>query len=120
MTGQDPWADVKRERELREGVHAPGVFEWQRHLLASRDLDFKARAVGLALSTYGNADGSSIFPSQRRIARDLNVNRDTAGRAMRSLEAGGWLKVVRSVVGQPKEYRLSAPPGLGLAPSFDE
>ena len=54
------------------------------------------RFVLLSLADYADADGS-CFPSYKRTAQRCAINRNTAIRTIKSLEADGWLTVEQQV-----------------------
>ena len=57
------------------------------------DLDATARLVLLALTSWANNKGGSIFPSQKTVARLLELDPQTVKRAMRRLRDGGVIEV---------------------------
>ena len=63
--------------------------------------------VLLVLATFGNSDGSSIFPSHQTIASCVGRSRRQVRRCIKQLLDDGVLELVRAGKGKsPAEYRL--------------
>lgn len=86
-------------------------FVWEQAIRDAK-LGPTVTAVALVLSTYANADGTSIHPGEARVADGLGTSRSTVTRALQKLRGEEWLTKVRdgnSRTGQADEYRLSLP-----------
>jgi hypothetical protein len=98
-----------------------GRFEWE-HVIRSAQLAKPAGGrrpkaslplVALTLATYANPDGSNVFPSQGRVAKGHGISTDTVRRALRDLEALGYLLRVREATAtRGAEYVLTLPQAL--------
>lgn len=86
-------------------------FEWEQALRASA-LSAKARHIGHLMATYASADGTNIFPGNKRLAEGAAVSARTVSTAVRDLRDGGWVERTRqgnSRNGQTDVYRLRLP-----------
>lgn len=63
--------------------------------LRGADLTLAERAVLLDLWTYSDADMANAWPPKARIADDCNMSRDGVRKALRSLEAKGYIVPVK-------------------------
>jgi len=95
---------------------APFVMTWQRSI---RDAPMPAarKGFGLILSTWGNGDGTRIFPSIETLT-DVGYSRATVYRHLGDLEEDGWIVCERRGGGRIKGgkyasnvYRLTLPRG---------
>lgn len=68
---------------------------WSRRVDGDTSLTFTARLVGRWLALYGDPDGRHIFPSQQRLAHELQLATGTVSRAICELEDAGWVWVQR-------------------------
>lgn len=95
-------------------------FEWEQEL-RSRYAAERGRpvpqemAIGLLLATYGNADGTSIFPTQARMRDQLGYARTSLKPivdGIRNLRESGWIHEIKkgNQVEGPSRYRLIIPP----------
>jgi hypothetical protein len=91
----DPATRRPRSKKTIEIVEAKGVdanrYPWTRAFRGSK-IPMNAKAVGLVVASYGNADGSSNHPGLTRLAHDLGVDEKTARRHLESLERSGWMR----------------------------
>jgi len=94
---------------------------WRRRVHANTTLTFSAWVVAIMLADHGNRDGTCIYPSQERLAQELNLSTGTVSRAVCELEDAGFLRVKRSKPRQDCEtgrfaradtnrYTLTVPP----------
>jgi len=94
---------------------------WRRRVHANTTLTFSAWAVAIVLADHGNRDGTCIYPSQERLAAELNLATGTISRGVCELEDAGYLRVKRSKPRQDCEtgrfaradtnrYTLTVPP----------
>lgn len=72
------------------------------------------KLVALTLATYGDPDGSNIFPSQRRLVAVTQLGETTVRKALKYLRANGllWRAERGSNLGQAgiaDRYRLTLP-----------
>lgn len=94
-----------------------GRFEWERRFrsaaLGKRGTARAATlAVGFAMATYADGDGSNIFPGRERLATDLGVSESTVKRELTALEGLGYLIKTREhnrSKGLAATYRLAVP-----------
>jgi hypothetical protein len=94
----DPWASVGQVGNALK-------FEWQRELYRAR-LGLTTTAVGVILSTYADLDGTSIYPSFKKLAEGIGMDRGTFSNHAAKLVELGVLKIHRSADGQPTVYHL--------------
>lgn len=91
----DPATRRPRSKKPIEIVEAKGVdaarFPWTRAFRGSK-IPMNAKAVGLVVASYGNADGSSNHPGLTRLARDFDVDEKTIRRHLETLERAGWMR----------------------------
>jgi len=52
----------------------PFFFRWQEAVRKARNLQAPTKALLFILSTYGDMDGNSIFPSKKQLAADLDLH----------------------------------------------
>jgi len=94
---------------------------WRRRVHANTTLTFSAWAVAIVLADHGNRDGTCIYPSQERLADELNLATGTISRGVCELEDAGYLRVKRSkprqdcetghfTRGDTNRYTLCVPP----------
>lgn len=105
----------------RQAVEKPqrvGRFDWERAIrsahLAKPASGNRPKAslplVALTLATYANRDGTRVFPSQGSIAKGQGISVDTVRRALRDLEALGYLvRVAEATPTRATEYVLTLP-----------
>ncbi|MBA9005990.1 hypothetical protein [Thermomonospora cellulosilytica] len=116
------------------GITPLGRFEWERAIRRVR-LGFydsprqdpkrwvrhaTVQQVALVIATYGDLDGSRVFPSAERVARVCELDVRTVETCLRRLRALHLLQMVRprrspgrrGGPGRPAEYRLTAPTDL--------
>lgn len=91
----DPATRRPRPKKSIEIVEAKGAdatrFPWTRAFRNSK-IPMNAKAVGLVVASYGNADGSSNHPGLTRLARDFDVDEKTIRRHLETLERAGWMR----------------------------
>ena len=84
-------------------------FQWQRKVWEAEDLSVYDKAVLLNLGLYfHNEQTGRCNPSILTISQKINCSRSAVKRAIRKLEALGWLIVVRHLAGgdcNPNDYR---------------
>lgn len=67
-------------------------WEWQRQVLADADLNDKAKLVAAAMvSQFFDMHRAEFSPGYTALAKALSTSLETIKRAIRALEAGGWL-----------------------------
>jgi hypothetical protein len=86
------------------------VVAWREVLLAS-GVGWRARYIGLVLSTHMDRDGGSCFPSLTRLQRETRLGRTTVCAGLRELELAGLLERARGGRGRPTRYRATSSPG---------
>lgn len=104
--GQPP--RIRKPPPRRLGHHGPGVPTWSQRgkpdrrreswilmLMAASLVTAKAKEIGAYLARFGDPDGSHIWPSQARVAKELSVSTGTVSRAVCELEDAGWLLIQR-------------------------
>jgi hypothetical protein len=70
----------------------PFRFTWERAVMnPTNGLSTRARHLALTLATFGNIDGTSIFPTNKTLARAMGISVETVMRAKRELIAAGLL-----------------------------
>jgi len=74
---------------------APGVSaaRWRRDVLRHSKLKPTERLVAVALADFMDATGGNCRPSHEGIATRTGLHRNAVGRALRRLEAAGWIDV---------------------------
>ena len=72
---------------------APYKVEWERALLRDGCLPLPAIAVGMAMASYANPDGTRSRVGQARLARDLGTSDRTVRKWQKVLASAGWLKL---------------------------
>ena len=90
-------------------------FRWERALVAS-ELPTRAKAVGLVMAMYADADGGSVFPGVERLATETGQGARTVKRALAELRSAAYVALVSSGQwrrGKADEYRLSLPSASG-------
>ncbi len=92
------------------------LFEWRRLVASEHGPHPTMRHVLLTLSLHMNADGSSCYPSIRRLAVESGLHRGTVNRHLQLAEEDGWLdRTLRGLQGQGwkrLEYRPAFPRGV--------
>lgn len=85
-------------------------WEWEKALRDS-DLSAGARTVALWASTWGDKDGSGIYPSLEALAAACRMDARTVKKYRDEAERVGWLVCVVSGGGRhrPNVYRLAIP-----------
>src|SRR6478735_2122152 len=84
--------------------------EWQQQIWDCPNMNPTAVAICLAIGSHGNwSESQTVWPSRQRIASMVNVSRETVGKYMTALEEQGWLKVVRILKDNVREYELCKP-----------
>lgn len=101
-----------------EEVHGSARYEWER-IVRRVVMPPPAKLVALALATYGNQDGTSIFPGNERLTAVTCQGEKTVRRALDWLRSGYLIERVRegSRGGRrayADEYRLIVPSDLLL------
>lgn len=74
----------------------------------------RIKAVAYRLANYADSDGSRVRPGLARLAVDLEISYDTAGRAVQHLASLGLLRLVRPGTrpGHADVYQLAIPADL--------
>jgi hypothetical protein len=97
----------------KNGPRFVQLFHWMLNSAAWKDLNAVERAIYLELTyRYNGSNNGRIGYSARTAAIDLKISKDTAGRALKSLQAHGF--IVRERRGEfhckirhASEYRLT-------------
>ena len=104
----------KRRRKHSEIHRSNGFMQVHREIYDSpayRSLSFICRAVLLHLLYHYIPNLSEVIGmSNRRLAREIGINKDTAGRALRKLETVGLIRMVDEsdwYHGTARSYRLT-------------
>lgn len=80
--------------------------EWEAQIWASK-MNQTAKFIALTIGSHGNwEDGTEVRPSVTRLAGMCSVSRDTVTKYVEALEEQGWIKHVRTLKNNVKEYRL--------------
>ena len=89
------------------------LFHWMLRSDAWKDLDAVARAIYVELTArYNGSNNGRIAYSARQAAIDLKISKDTAARALRSVQSHGFIVVEQRgafhcKVRHASEYRLT-------------
>jgi hypothetical protein len=78
---------------------------WRRDVLRHSNLKPTERLVAMALADYMNATGDNCAPSHEGIAKRTGLHRNAIGRALRNLDAAGWVDVERPA--KPNQHQRS-------------
>ncbi len=102
--------------EQPEEVHGCARYEWER-IVRRVVMPGPTKYVGLTLATYANADGTSIYPGNERLAAVTCQGDKTVRRALAWLRGGYLIERVREGSrtgrgGFADEYRLTLPSDL--------
>ncbi len=102
--------------ELPEEVHGCARYEWER-IVRRVIMPGPTKYVGLTLATYANADGTSIYPGNERLAAVTCQSDKTVRRALAWLRGGYLIERLREGSrggrgGFADEYRLTLPSDL--------
>ncbi len=97
-------------------VNGSARYEWER-IVRRVVMPPPAKSVAFALATYGNQDGTSIYPGNERLAAVTCQSDKTVRRALSWLRAGYLIERVREGSrggrgGFADEYRLTIPSDL--------
>lgn len=87
---------------------------WQRAILSCHDVPPNVCRVAMAISLRLYVGRGNCFPSYERLAEDAAVSRDTVIRAVKTLEAAGWLGVIRSKGRKSNSFTLLMPPSMAV------
>lgn len=82
-----------RQRLIGCGVpaeHPIARYDWERSLLAS-DLPWSVKSVGLLMATFGNRDGTRVFPSVETLCGITGYSDSGVRKNLKKLRAAGWL-----------------------------
>jgi hypothetical protein len=98
-------------------IHGASRYEWERIVRRVVMPTATVKAVALTLATYANADGTSIYPGNERLAAVTCAADKTVRRALEWLRAGFLIDRVREGSrngrgGVADEYRLTIPSDL--------
>lgn len=103
-----------RKRSKSAPTRPNGFFQFYRQIYDShafRSLSCIERVALLHLMYHYIPDRSEdIFMSNRRLAKEIGINKDTAGRALKRLEQVGLIRVVDEsdwYRGRARSYRLT-------------
>lgn len=101
--------------EQPDRVPAEDRFEWERKLRTAA-LSPRGKTVALTMATYGNADGTRIFPSITQLSGDTGLSTRTVDRALKELRESGYIEQIkrgraqgRGLDGFASSYRLTFP-----------
>ena len=104
----------KKNRHKFEVQRPNGFMQFHREIYDSeayRSLSFIERAALLHLMYHYIPDyREDIFMSNRRLAKDIGINKDTAGRALKRLDKVGLIQMVDEsdwYQGTARSYRLT-------------
>lgn len=86
-------------------VSAGGFTQVPNFLLKDPSLSANAKVVYSMLLSYA-WHNNLVFPGQERMADDLGTSQPTVARAIKELEAHGWLEVQRRGQGKTNLYVL--------------
>ena len=86
---------------------------WQNAVLACPDLSATVCRVAMAISQC-LYPGNDCFPSYELLGKNAAVSRDTAMRAVKGLEAAGWLGVMRTKGRRSNTFMLLMPASLAI------
>ena len=97
-------------------VHGSSRYEWER-IVRRVKMPPMTKGVAVILATYANADGTSIYPGNERLAAVTCQGDKTVRRALAWLRAGYLIERVREGSrggrgGFADEYRLTIPSDL--------
>ena len=116
----------RRRRKHSEVQRRNGFMQVHREIYDSpayRSLSFIDRAVLLHLLYHYIPDRSEVIGmSNRRLAREIGINKDTAGRALRKLESVGLIRMIDEsdwYRGTARSYRLTFMTYQGRQPTDD-
>lgn len=101
----------------------PPVVLWRRAVLAAPELNHAAKLVACALAEHMDADGGSCYPSVTTLAGETAQDRRTVQRALRALEASGWItRAEGRGRGHSSRYAAARPPAgkAAAVPPFGE
>ena len=93
----------------------PFIRRWT-HAFRDAEIDYTpARAVGYALATFADCDGTSVRPGIARLMVAASLSERSAFRAAVWLCRAGWIEqTTASARGRAAEYRLTLPPDVEL------
>jgi hypothetical protein len=102
--------------EQPDEIHGSARYEWER-IVRRVVMPGPTKCVAFALATYANADGTSIFPGNERLAAVTCQGDKTVRRALDWLRGGYLIERVREGSrggrrGLADEYRLVLPSDL--------
>lgn len=86
-------------------VSAGGFTQVPNCLLNNIELSFSAKVVYAKLLSYA-WNHNRVFPGQVRMAEELGSKRSTVNKAVKELEAKGWLVIERRGQGKTNVYTL--------------
>lgn len=127
-TPPDPATRRPRPKKPIEIIEAKGAdaarFPWTRAFRGAK-IPMNAKAVGLVVASYGNADGSSNHPGLARLARDFDVDEKTIRRHLETLVRAGWMRRThdgRAGVSRKEadDYQLTIPQTLPKPAAGDD
>ncbi|MGY4103454.1 hypothetical protein ACW2Q0_28405 [Nocardia sp. R16R-3T] len=98
-----------------------GRFEWERWL-RRLTLPPGAKYTALMAITYGDLDGSRVFPGVKKLARVMCVGEASVKRHMRVLREVGLIERVKQGnrhAEESDEYRITLPSNLMDLPMLD-
>jgi hypothetical protein len=84
---------------------------WERALLRESKIELQAIAVGMAIASYGDGDGTKCRPSQAKLGKDLGVSERTIRKWVGRLETSEWVAVDLGRNGRASVYTLLVPTG---------
>lgn len=88
-------------------------------LVLRMDIPTQRKAVAFALAKFANADGTRVFPGQKKVADMAKLHETNARAHIRALVAVGMLIVVKRGGGRngdPHVYRLTRPADITMLP----
>jgi hypothetical protein len=86
---------------------------WQNAMLACPEVSGTVCRVGMVVSQFTHP-GNECFPSYELLGQRAAVSRDTAIRAVKSLEAAGWLNVTRTKGRKSNTFTLLMPASVAV------
>lgn len=86
---------------------------WQNAMLACPEVSGTVCRVGMVVSQFTHP-GNECFPSYELLGQRAAVSRDTAIRAVKSLEAAGWLSVTRTKGRKSNTFTLLMPASVAV------
>lgn len=93
---------------------------WMGAVLADKRLPDGCKLIALALANTINVASGACHPSYETLAKNTNKSRDTAMRAVKRLEAAGWLGIARTKGRKANSFTLLMPSNLAVTPAIGD